>query len=493
MSKTIIRSVKFNFFMNFILTASSFLFPLITFPYVARVLGPDRNGKISFAISVISYFQMIAQLGIPTYGIRACAKVRDNKEELSRTVHELLIINTVITAITYVIFLLSLILVPKFSDYKILLLINSMSLILNVFGMNWLYSGLEQYSYITIRSLLFKLISIVLMFLFVEQRSDYIIYGAITVFATSGSNIINILNCKRFIYTKPLGKYAFRKHLKPILTFFAMTAAISIYTNLDTVLLGFMKGDIQVGYYNIAVKIKSITATLVSSLGSVLLPRMSYFVSYNMKKEFENLVAKALNFVLLFSIPIVVYCIFYSKEIILFLAGNSYLPAIPSLKIIIPSILAIGLTSTLGIQVLVPFNKEKYTLISVIAGAIIDLGFCFIFIPYFGAFGASLATLIAEFSVLLVQVYYLKNFLPDVIKNTNLKYVVISSCIASIIIMPSKNYLKGTVFITLLISAMLFFSTYGITLLIQKEPLVSNIVSSNINKLSKILKKASQK
>lgn len=482
MSRAIIRSVKFNFIMNFILTASSFIFPLITFPYVARVLGPEGNGKVSFAISVISYFQMIAQLGIPTYGIRACAKVRDNKEKLSRTVQELLIINMVITAVTYAVLLLALFVVPKFGEYRTLLIINSIGLILNVFGMNWLYSALEQYSYITIRSLVFKAASLILMFLFVRQESDYIIYGAILVFASFGSNIINILNCRKFIYTKPLGNYKLRKHVKPVLTFFAMSAAINIYTNLDTIMLGFMKGDIEVGYYTTAVKVKIIIAVLVSSLGNVLLPRMSYFVKYNMKEEFDNMVTKSLNFVILLSFPLVIYCVLYSKEIVLLLAGNSFLPATVAMQVIIPAVIAMGLTNILGIQVLVPTNREKCTLISVIIGAVVDLALCYILIPLLGASGAALGTLIAEFAVLIVQVYYLKDFLNNIVKNINPRYVIISSSVASLITLFLKSYQVESLILTICISALVYFGSYSIALLAQKEPLIYSMLFTHFNR-----------
>ena len=170
-----IRTVKFNFIMNAILTVSSILFPLITFPYISRVLLVEGSGKVAFATSVVSYFTMFATLGIGTYGIRECARVRDNKEELSRTVQELLIISGITTAITYGVFFLFLFVVPQFKGQKELLIVIGASIGLTTIGVQWFYSALEQYSYITVCAVLFKIIGLILMFLLVKKPEDYVI------------------------------------------------------------------------------------------------------------------------------------------------------------------------------------------------------------------------------------------------------------------------------------------------------------------------------
>ena len=177
-----IRSVQFNVIMNFIYTVSSIIFPMITFPYVTRVLLVEGNGKVAAATSVITYLTMIASLGIPTYGIRACAKVREDARKLSKTVQELLLINTVTTVITYAVFLLLLFTVPQFQEEQSLYAVMSINMLLNVVGVSWLYSALEQYAYITVRSLVFKILSIILMFLFVKEPADYVVYGGIILF-----------------------------------------------------------------------------------------------------------------------------------------------------------------------------------------------------------------------------------------------------------------------------------------------------------------------
>ena len=480
-----IHSVKYNFVMNFILTSTQFIFPLITFPYVSRVLQAAGNGKVSFAASVANYFIMVASLGIPTYGIRACAKVRDNKEQLSKTVQELFLINLVMTVLVTFTYLLCIFCVPRFQEDRILFLINGINIVLNMFGMSWLFQALEQYDYITFRSIAFKLISIVLMFVLVHEPNDYVIYGAITVFAAVGSNILNFIIVRRLIDFRFTGDYDFKQHIKPILILFSQSLAVSIYTNLDTVMLGFMKTPVDVGYYNVAEKLRKLLLSLVSSLGGVLLPRMSYYLKNNKVNEYKSYALMALNFSLLMSVPLAVYFTFYSKEVILFLAGPGYEGAVSAMQLITIAVIPTGLTSVLGIQVLTSMEKEKYVLLSVVVGAIVDFLLNLAFIPQLGAAGASLATMIAEFSVLVVQVIYTKSLLWDLKKGFRIQWYILLTIISvtasrSVTLINIKSN-----FITLLCTSVVFFGVYGIGLILIREPLINSTLNGIFIKMKK--------
>ena len=316
------KSLKQNFIMNAILTVSSFIFPLVTFPYVSRILQPIGIGKVSFASSLISYFSMFAQLGIPTYGIRACAVVQDDREELTRTAHELLVINLIMTVISYGGFALALLFIPRLQEEKTLYMIISLSILFTSIGMEWFYKALEQYTYITVRSIIFKMIALSAMFLMVHRQSDYITYGGITIFAASASNILNFINIHKYMDIRFVGGYCFRRHVKPVSVFFAMACATTIYTHLDTVMLGFMVTDADVGYYNAAVKIKLVLVGIVTSLGTVLLPRTSYYIRQGLMEDFRRITNKAVNFVVLLASPLVLYFILFAKEGIYFLSGS---------------------------------------------------------------------------------------------------------------------------------------------------------------------------
>ena len=163
---------------------SNFVFPLITFPYVSRILMPTGTGKVSFAMSLISYFTMLSQLGMPTYGIRICSKVRNKRVELTRTAHELLGINLIMCAISYALLALALVFVPALHQDRLLYIIVSSTILLTSIGMEWLYKALEQYKYIAVRSIIFKFIALAAMFLLVREQKDYVIYGAIAIFAS---------------------------------------------------------------------------------------------------------------------------------------------------------------------------------------------------------------------------------------------------------------------------------------------------------------------
>lgn len=467
--------------MNAILSMSSFVFPLITFPYVSRILLPAGTGKVAFATSLITYFNMFAQLGIPTYGVRACAKVRDDRTELTRTAHELLLINLFMSVLSYVCLAAALLFVPRLRDDRMLYMIISLTIILSAVGMEWIYKALEQYTYITVRSLIFKFVALIAMFLFVHEKEDYVIYGGITILAASASNVFNWIHVRKYIDMRWVGGYHFRKHVKSVLIFFAMACATTIYTNLDAVMLGFLKTDTDVGYYNAAVKIKNILVSMVTSLGTVLLPRASYYVEHGEMEHFRQISAKALNFVMLAAVPIMLYFILYARYGIYFLSGTAYEGSVLPMQIIMPTLLFIGITNILGIQILVPLGKEKIVLYSEIAGAVTDLVVNALLIPKFASAGAAIGTLVAEFVVLCVQYAAIRDHTLEYFRRIYYGKIVAASILGAAGSIWITGLKLGN-FITLLISAVLFFGIYGVLLIMMKEELVIEIMNQILKK-----------
>lgn len=484
------KSIKVNFIMNSLLTMSSFIFPLITFPYAARVLHPAGTGKVAFATSIIFYFSIFTQMGIPTYGIHACAKVRENKAALTQTAQELLLINLIASIIAYIVLGISILSFDTFYKNKELLAVLSMSVMLNTIGMEWLYKALEKYTYITVRSLAFKVISLILMFLLVHDSGDIIIYGFITIFASSASNILNFISVRNHISVKPADKYDLKRHLKPVFVFFAMACATTIYTNLDTVMLGFMTSDEEVGYYNTAIKVKTILVSVVTSLGTVLLPRVSYFIQNKRFNEFGVIIEKTLNFIFMLSLPLTVYFVFYSKWVVLLLAGQDYLPAVEPMQIILLTLPLIGVSSLLGYEILVPMGREKVFLYSVLSGAVVDTVLNAIFIPRLGTSGAALATLIAEIVVLVVLLWNLKCSITGILKKIPYDKIGISLIVS---ILTSYIVSKFTVIplSMIIMTGTVFFGTYLGALIVMKEELTRSIVKFDI--LGKMIKKLLKK
>lgn len=476
-----IHSVKYNFIMNAILTVAGIIFPLITFPYISRVLLVEGSGKVAFATSVVTYFTMFASLGIPTYGVRACAIVRDNKEKLSKTVQELLIISGGTTLLTYIVFGISLFVIPEFAQERTLLLIVGLGIGLNTIGVQWLYNALEQYSYITTCSILFKVIGMILMFLLVKESSDYQIYGGVYVIASFGSYVLNFICLRKFVTFQKTGTYQFKQHLKHIMVFFAMSAGASIYLNLDVVMLRFLQSNEAVGYYNAGIKVKTVLVTCVTSLGTVLLPRLSYYIETADKKAFQLMVGKAFRFVFVAASAVTVYFSIFARESILLLSGEAFLPAVGPMMILMPTVLLIGLSNVTGIQILTPNGREREVMYSIWGGAILDFVLNLIVIPKFSANGAALSTLLAEGMVLLLQCWFLRDVLWSYIRQVQCWKIVIALAVASVMTIPVKILIDSGVFVTLLVSAIVFFGGYAVVLLFLKEPFVSEILNSGIH------------
>ena len=448
------KSIKVNFFMNALLTMSSVVFPLITSSHVARVLGPNGTGIVDFVYPMVMYFSMIAQLGIPTYGIRVCAKVRDDKVELSRVVQELLIINMITCALAYICFFAAIALVPQMQEQKTLFYILGSLILLNTIGVEWLYKGLEEYSYITIRSLIFKVIVLICIVTMIQKESDYVLYGALFIMAQVGSNIVNFLHLHKIIIIKPVGGYHFKRHLKPIMSFFAMSIATTIYTSVDTTMIRFMKGYAENSFYSQSVKIKTALVNVVTALGAVLLPRASYYLEKGLEDEFLRISRKAS---------------------ILFLFGDQYTRSITAMQLIMPTVFAIGLSNILGIQMLIPMGRENVVVVSEIVGAVVDVIINALLIPKYGASGAAIGTVTAEFAVLAVQAIALKTTVLPLVRQIPVWKHVLAAVVSSIPCIAIVGIGLGN-FVTLMVSAVLFFGIYLIVLILLKEPFIREYV-----------------
>ena len=429
------KSLKINFIMNAVLTVSNIIFPIITFPYASRVLTPAGTGKVSAAVAFVAFFNLFAQLGIPTYGVKACARVRDNREELTRTAHELLMINLIMSFVMYVLLCFAILFFPVLKDEKVLYITVSATILLNSLGMEWLYKALEQYTYITVRSVIFKFIAMILMFVLIHSPKDYALYGLVSIIASSASYILNFINVRKYIDIKPVGGYNLLRHIKPVGIYLGMACATTIYTSLDRVMLRFMTDDTEVGLYDAAVKIKYVLQMLVTSLGAVLLPRVSYYLEKNEKEEFKRITAKALGFVFVFAGAVSVFFIVLSKQSVLLISGAMYSGAILPMQIIMPTVLLIGISNIFGIQMLIPLGREKDLLFAEIGGAVIDMAINFALINSLRSSGVAIGTMVAELFVTIYLFVILRKELRGMIDKTNLLKVMASLLVAFVVLM----------------------------------------------------------
>lgn len=409
MSET--KSLKKNSFYSFLNAFSTLIFPLITFPYASRILHPEGIGQVNFAVQTEAFFALVAGLGIGSYATRESARLRDNKIELSKFCKEILTINFISMFIAYFLLGLSLIFVPKYEKYRVLILVRSTSIFFSTIGLEWLYRAEEDFKYITLRSLFFKFSGLAFLFLFVKTENDTIQYTIFGILTSVASNICNFIHSRKYIDLRIKTKLEIGKHIRFIFIFFGMSFITSIYTMFDTVMIGFLANDAEVGFYTAATKLNKLSLGLITSLTAVLLPRLSYYLKNDEEKKFQELTEKSISIISLLVIPASLGLIFLAKPLVLIFSGNDYLPAVRAMNIISPIVISIGIASITGSQILPAIHKEKISLLSYICGAIINVTLNFIFIPKFGATGAAIGTLFAETTVTLVQIVYLHKFI----------------------------------------------------------------------------------
>ncbi len=396
------KSIISNFIFNLIKTLSGILFPIITFSYSSRILGVDGVGQVNFAKSVISYFSMFAMLGMSYYGTREAAKLRDDRDRLSRFTHEMLMINGCSTAIAYISLVIMMLFAVSLKDYTSLLVVNSFSIFLMGMGMEWLYQGLEEYRYISLRAMAFQGIALVAMLLTVRDADDMIHYAIVSVFASSGSYLLNFFNSRKYIDFHWYGNYEIRRHLRSLAWLFALAISIELYTVLDSTMLGFLKGDSAVGIYSAAIKINKMVNSLITSLGVVLIPRLSYYIGKGEYERFGSLIHKAYNYVFMFSVPACLGLFMLSDEIILLFCGDGFETAGFTMRLLTPIVLLIPFSVMTNQQALVPMGKEKLILISTCIGAATNLVLNFLLIPQYSENGAAIATVAAETVVAII-------------------------------------------------------------------------------------------
>ena len=397
-------------------------------------------------------------------------------------------INLIMNAAVYLVFFLALATVPRLQGEKTLYLLMSVSILLTSLGMEWLYKGLEQYAYIALRSIACKLIALVMVFLLVKEEKDYVVYGVLSIFAASASNILNLVFARKYIGFRPVGKYNLLRHIKPVLIFFAMACATTVYTNLDVLMLGFLRSEADVGIYNASVRVKSLLVSVITSLGTVMLPRAAYYVHHGRMVDFQSMSRKALHFVFLAAAPCMVFFFLFAQPAIGLLSGPDFLPAVRPMRVLMPTLLLIGITNILGIEIMVPTDRERYVLYSVVAGAAIDLVLNAVLIPPYSATGAAVSTLIAEAAVLLIQLWFLRKEARNVFSGIAYGKILLSLLPAVV-----ASFWLGKVpwgnFATLLLAAPLFFGAYGGTLLLLREPMATAAWGMTMKMMKKWIRK----
>lgn len=467
------KSLKKNFVFNLINTVSALLFPLITFPYASRILMADGIGQVQFYHSIINYIVLLSSLGIPLYGIKEIARVRDNTEELSRTTIELISLGIILSVIGYIIVGVLCCTVGKVQDNIPLFLILSSSILITSIGCPWFYSGVEEFEYITVVGLIVKTVSAIFLFCVVETKDDLLLYGVYTVIGSIGGYFINFIRLRKYISLSGISLKSINcwRHIKPAAAIFLFNIVTSIYINLDTVMLGFLTDSTSVGYYTGATKISHIMVTVVTSFGAVLLPRSSNLIKNNRTEDFYTLSSKSYNLISMLSFPIMCGIILLAPSIILLFCGNGFLPSVTTLRLIAPIIVFIGMSNLVGLQMLYPLGKIKLVTISTCVGATVNLVLNYALIPLFAHNGAAIATVIAELSVAVTQLLMVRTLIPFSLLSRRTVIYFVSSLLMTFVCYFLMNFFSGDI-MKIIVVSLAGVITYGTLMITTKEELV---------------------
>lgn len=390
------RSVGKNAALNTMRVLVSLLFPLITFPYVSRILQVENLGKVTYANSIITYFALFAILGVKTYATREGAALRDDKEKFQQFFSQVFSITLVTTLCAYIVLFFLIGCVEALREYRGILLILSVSILLSTLGTEWVCSVYEDYAYITLRSIAFQMLSLILLFLFVREKNDIYIYSTILVISSAGVNIPNLFYIRKYRRLQVTWHMQFNKHLKPILILFASTLATSIYVSSDITLLGIFCGDYATGLYSVSTKIYSIIKNLLSAVILVAIPRFSYYYANGRRKEFNDLLAAIGGHLMILTLPAAVGLFLVSDLVVDVLSGAAYAPAAMSLRILSIAMLFVAVSWVLAQGVLVPMKQENYVLKTTLWAVVVNVGLNVVLIPHGQQNAAALTTLIAE-------------------------------------------------------------------------------------------------
>lgn len=472
------KSLKKNFALNLINTISGLLFPLITFPYASRILLAEGIGKIQFFHSIIDYIALFSALGIPLYAVREIARVRNDIKLSSKITIEILLLHTLLTLGGYVVVIILVLTVTKIQADITLFLLLSMTLFFSAIGVPWFYQAVEDFKYITIRTIVVRLVSLMALFIFVKSKSDLIIYAAITVIANGGANIFNFFRLRKYITTQGIKfvDLSLKRHLKASLKIFTLNLIVSVYINLDSIMLGFLKNEEVVGYYTAATRLTRTIIGVISSLGGVLLPRFSNMLVNNQNVEFQELARKSVSFIFGITLPVSVGMVCMASPIIHLFTGSDFEPSILTLQLISPIILFIGISNMLGAYTLFPLGQEKIVIMSTLAGAFISLILNFILIPHWAQYGAAISTSIAELCVLIFMVILGRKHLLFVWNfKQNMNYVW-ATIFMSIVLVLFKYFIVNEIYYLFLGSIVGIFVFLGL-LFIKKDVLLLKILN----------------
>lgn len=476
------KSLKTNYIYNLIYQILIIILPLVTTPYISRVLGAENIGIYSYTLSITTYFVLFGSLGIAMYGQREIAYIRDNEYKKSVVFWEIILLRAITMSISLTLFVFIFANGENYNSYYKILIIE---IIANSLDISWFFQGLEEFKKTVTRNIIVKIISVICIFTLIKKTEDLWLYILIYVLSNLLGNLSLWLYLPKHLIKVKLKDLKIKKHIIPIISLFIPQIAMQIYLVLDKTMLGNILGDMsEVGNYEQSQKIIKTALTVVTALGTVVAPRIANIISSNEKEDVEKYLENSFRFVWMLGFPIMLGLIATSRTFVPWFLGEGYKKSISLIMIGAPLIMAIGLNNVTGIQYLIPAKKQKLYTKSVVIAAMLNLAFNLILIPYFKAAGALIASVIAEFSIVVVQLLDVrKDFDIKIILKNSYKYIV------SGIIMFIPIYILGIfqepTIKTTLIQIILGGFIYGVVLIALKDDFVFKTIKAFSSKLNK--------
>lgn len=464
-------NVRSNYIYNLLYEVLILLVPLVTTPYISRVLGADGIGIYSYTLSIVTYFALVGKLGMSTYGQLQVARHRDEKEKISYLFWEIVILRFLTMSISALVYLLLIVYSKEYSIYYTLLLIYLLSCALDF---AWFLQGLEEFKKIVFRNTIVKLLTVILIFTCIRHKSDLYKYFIIIQGSSLIGNIVILPQIKKYTVKINWREIKIFRHLKACLIYFIPTIATTIYLSIDKSMIGWvLKSNFENGYYEQANKIEQVIVTVVTSLSVIMLPRMAYLFKNKEIGKMKELLDNSIKFVLFISIPMAFGLTAIAPTLVPWFLGVGYNKCITILSILSCLIVVVGLNNVVGKQILMACGKQKEYNYSVIIGAIVNVIINCILIPIFGSSGAAIASVCAETVILIMFINFGREFVSIFkIFKYSIKYFI-SSCIMFISITSLNNNIEfntsiGSIFMKVIIG----FIVYMIGLLVLRDKFI---------------------
>ena len=402
-------SIKLNFLYSSILTVSNYIFPLITFPYLSRILGPNNIGVCNFIDSVVNLFILFSMMGMGYFAVREIACNNSSSENRSKAFLGLFVLNLITTVFALIVLILCFIFIPRLNQHLDLFIFGAFKLLFNFLLFEWFFRGVEDFKYITNRSLIIKVVYVVSVFILVKDKNDYDIYYILSTLVIAINALFNIIRIKKYIRLKNF-VIQIRTYIKPYVIYGMYSFLTSMYTSFNVVFLGFVTNDIQVGYYTTVTKLYGIILAFFTAFTTVMLPRMSSLIAQNNTRHFLSLIDKSLDFLYAVTFPLIIVIFVYSNLIVDIIAGSGLEGAYIPLKIVSILLFINGYEQIIIIQILMPLKKDKSILFNSLAGAIIGLTLNVLLVSSLACIGSSLVWLASEIVVLACGQYFVTKY-----------------------------------------------------------------------------------